>query len=310
MSIFFYCSWHNSKEWLKIIKKYFKNNKIYTLKDRPDFSKIEYAIIWKASNAVLKKMQNVKVLFSMGAGIDHIIELKSYRGQPIIRLKDTFMAERMTNHILSQILFYQLNLKKYQIAQMKNKWIEDQEPVLNNNIKIGILGVGFLGSFVGKQLQKLGYNVIGFKNSKPKNRYFFPVFYKKNNLKKFLQQSDIIAAILPSTPGTYRMIDKKFLQNMKNKALLINVGRGSTLYEKPLIAHLKKNQQFFVSLDVFEEEPLPKSSTLWQLPNVTITPHVASLTVVDTAVKYMHSKYLQYKKNGKIKNDVNIKKGY
>ena len=99
MSIFFYCSWHNSKEWLKIIKKYFKNSKIYTLKDRPDFSKIEYAIIWNVSNTVLKKMQNVKVLFSMGAGIDHIIDLKSYRGQPIIRLKDTFMAERMTNHI-------------------------------------------------------------------------------------------------------------------------------------------------------------------------------------------------------------------
>ena len=97
---------------------------------------------------------------------------------------------------------------------------------------------------------------------------------------------------------------------MKKNALLINVGRGSTLYEKPLIAHLKKNQQFFVSLDVFEEEPLPKSSTLWQLPNVTITPHVASLTVVDTAVKYMHSKYLQYKKNGKIKNDVDFRKGY
>ena len=310
MSILFHCSWNNKDEWLRAIKKQFKGHKIYSLEDKRDLSKVEFGIIWNLSNKVLKKMKNVKVLFSMGAGIDHIINLKSYRGQPIIRLKDTIMAERMTNHILSQILFYQLNLKKYQIAQMKNKWAEDKEPVLNNNIKIGILGVGFLGSFVGKQLQKLGYNVIGFKNSKPKNRYFFPVFYKKNNLKKFLQQSDIIAVILPSTPDTYHMIDKEFLQNMKNKALLINVGRGSTLYEKPLIAHLKKNQQFFVSLDVFEEEPLPKSSTLWQLPNVTITPHVASLTVVDSAIKYMYSKYLQYKKNGKIKNDVNIKRGY
>ena len=193
---------------------------------------------------------------------------------------------------------------------MKNKWMEDCEPVLNNNIKIGILGVGFLGSFVGKKLQKLGYQVIGFKNSKPKSKYNFPVFYDKKNLKKFLQQSDIITCILPSTPDTYHMIDKKFLQNMKNKSLLVNVGRGSTLYEKSLITHLKNNKQFFVSLDVFEEEPLPKSSALWQLPNVTITPHVASLTVVHTAVKYMHSKYLQNKKNGKIKNDVNIKKGY
>jgi len=97
---------------------------------------------------------------------------------------------------------------------------------------------------------------------------------------------------------------------MKKKALLINVGRGSTLYEKELITHLKKHKQFYASLDVFEKEPLPKSSPLWKFPNVTVTPHIGSLTVVDTAVKYMYKKFQQYKKNRKIKNDVNLLKGY
>ena len=104
MSILFHCPWHNNKEWLEVIKKQFKNKKIYILKDKPDLSKIECAIIWNISNHTLSKMSNVKILFSLGAGVDHITELKSYRGQPIIRLKDPFMAERMTNHILSQIL--------------------------------------------------------------------------------------------------------------------------------------------------------------------------------------------------------------
>ena len=63
-------------------------------------------------------------------------------------------------------------------------------------------------------------------------------------------------------------------------------------------------------LDVFEEEPLLKSHPLWKMPNVIITPHIASLTVVDTAVKYMYSKYCEYLKNGRIKNDINLKKGY
>ena len=311
MSILFHSPWHDSKEWLQKIKKRFKDNKIYTLKNKPDLSKIEFAIIWDLSNTVLKQMNNVKALFSLGAGVDHIIRLKSYRGQPVIRLKDPFMAERMANHILLQILFYQLNLKSYQEAQQKNKWIiKYQEPVLNNNLTIGILGVGFLGSFVAKQLQKHGYNVVGFKNSKPKIKYPFSVFYKKNNLKKFLQQSDVVACILPTTPETHHIINKKFLQEMKKKALLINVGRGSTLCEKELIYHLKKNKYFFASLDVFEIEPLEKISPLWKIPNVIITPHVASITVMDTSVEYMYTKYCEYKKNQKIKNDVDFKKGY
>jgi len=181
---------------------------------------------------------------------------------------------------------------------------------INNSLTIGILGVGYLGSFVGKQLQKNGYNVIGFKNSKPKKKYPFSIFYKKNNLKKFLHQSDVVACILPSTSDTYHMINKNFLQAMKKKVLLINVGRGSTLCEKELIAHLRKNKNFFVSLDVFETEPLTKISPLWKIPNVTITPHIASITLIDSAVEYIYKKYRQYKKNGKIKSDVNFKKGY
>ena len=311
MRILFHCSWYNSKEWLETIKKKFKNNKIYTLKDKPDLSKIECAIIWNISNYTLSKMGNVKILFSLGAGVDHITELKSYCGQPIIRLKDPFMAERMANHVFSQILFYQLKLKSFQEAQSINKWMSKyDEPALNNNMIIGILGVGYLGSFVGKQLQQYGYNIIAFKNSKPNIKYPFPIFCKKNSLKKFLRQCDVLICILPSTPETYHMIDGYFLQEMKKKALLINVGRGSTLYEKELITHLNKYKQFYASLDVFEKEPLPKSSPLWKFPNVTVTPHIGSLTVADTAVKYKYKKYQQYKKNGKIKNDFNLLKGY
>ena len=311
MSILFHCTWHDSKEWLQKFKKRFKDNKIYTLKDKPDLSKIEFAFIWELNNTTLTQMNNVKALFSLGAGVDHILSLKNYRGQLVVRLKDPLMAERMANHILSQILFYQLNLKFYQRAQQKNKWITKfHQSELNNSLTIGILGVGYLGSFVGKQLQKNGYNVIGFKNSKPKKKYPFSIFYKKNNLKKFLHQSDVVACILPSTPDTYHMINKNFLQKMKKKVLLINVGRGSTLCEKELITHLKKNKHFFASLDVFEIEPLNKINVLWKFPNVTITPHIASITVVDTAVEYIYKKYRQYKKNGKIKNDTNFVKGY
>ena len=119
MTIFFYCTWHDRDDWLKEIKKKFTNNKIVTLKDTPDFSKIEYAIIWDLPDEIFQKLINVRLLFSMGAGVDHIITLPSYNQVPIIRLKDFLMAERMSNHIISQILQFQLNLITYMQSQKK-----------------------------------------------------------------------------------------------------------------------------------------------------------------------------------------------
>tara|TARA_Y100000741_G_C18182331_1_gene529883 strand:- start:102 stop:1031 length:930 start_codon:yes stop_codon:yes gene_type:complete len=309
MSVFFYTPWPND-EWLKKIKKKFKGYKIYTLKNNPDFKKIKYALVWDLKDNILSKMVNLNAFFSLGAGVDHILKLKNYRGEPIIRIKDPLMGERMTNYVLSQILSYQLNLNLFKQAQLKKRWLGEREPPLNENITIGILGMGFLGLHVGNKLNKLGYNVIGFKNSKPKNKYPFFIYFKKNDLDKFLKKSDIIVSILPATPQTKNFINKRFLNKMKKESLLINVGRGSTLNEKVLIKHLKNNKKFHASLDVFQAEPLIKTSPLWNLNNVTITSHTASVTYLDSAIDYMYKKIKEFNKKGKIKSDVNLTKGY
>ena len=77
-----------------------------------------------------------------------------------------------------------------------------------------------------------------------------------------------------------------------------------------MIEHLKKNKNVYASLDVFVKEPLSKKNKLWSMKNVTITPHIASITVVDSAVKQMFDRYKKYKKTGKIHSDVNINNGY
>lgn len=310
MNILFYCPWHNQKEWLKKLKKRFKDFRIFTLDDKPDYKSIDYALIWNLDNKILKKIKNVKILFSLGAGVDHILKLKSYRKQPIIRIKDTFMAERMSNYVLSQILNYQLNLKYYFNQQLKKNWGDELEPVQNNKLQIGILGLGFLGLDVAKKLKSLGYKVVGFKNTKPKFNYSFPVFYKKNDLIFFLNHCDVLITILPATPKTYHYIDSNFLNQMKKKALLINAGRGSVVNERNLISHLNKNKYFNVSLDVFESEPLKKNSPFWQMKNTTVTPHIASLTFLDSAIDSIYKKILEHKKNGRIQSDVDLKKGY
>jgi glyoxylate/hydroxypyruvate reductase A len=313
MNILLHCGFDNKVEWEKSIKKIFKNEKIFLVKDNPDFDKIDCAILWNIPNNILKKLVNLRVIFSLGAGVDHILKLSNYKLTPIIRVRDSSMAKRMSYHVLSQILEYQLNLKFFQKAQISKMWQEglqfQRQVKLNEQIKVGILGVGFLGQYVAKFLQKLDYQLIGFKKSAPKKKSTFPI-YVSEGLDTFIKSSNIIVSILPATTETNNFIDKNFLKKMKQNSLLINVGRGSSINESDLISHLNKNKNFFVSLDVFKKEPLIKKSLLWNMSNVTITPHVASLTQVDIITDQMYKKFLMFKKDKKIKTDVNLKKGY
>ena len=141
---------------------------------------------------------------------------------PILRVKDPNMAERMSYHVHSQILIYQLKLNLFQKAQMKGKWLGEQETLLNNKIKVGILGTGFLGTNVGRYLKYLGYKVTGFKKSVPKTKIPFPI-YTNNKIENFIKNSHIIVSILPHTDETKNFIDKRSeLQSICIRVLIVH----------------------------------------------------------------------------------------
>ena len=309
MNILFHASFANKDEFLKSLKKKFFPHKIFTLDQNIPLDKIEVALVWNLPDKILKKLKNLKIIFSLGAGVDHILKLPSYKNTPIIRIQDPNMRSRMLNHVLSQILIYQLKLSEYNKAQQKNIWLDERLTALNTDLTIGILGLGYLGKFIANKLNSLDYNVIGYKNSVSTGKFSIPIYYKKS-LKSFLKLSDIVVSVLPATIETIDLINKSFLNQMKKKSLLINIGRGSSLNEIDLLKHSQQNKDFFASLDVFKTEPLPKNSKFWKNPNITITPHVAAITDVDSSTNYIFAKFEQFRTKGKIKSDVKIKKGY
>ncbi len=187
--------------WKKTIKKYFKNEQLISIKDHKKFNDVKYAIIWNLPDKTLSKLKNLKVIFSMGAGVDHILKLKNYNKKiPIIRIKDPKMGERIANYSLAQILNYQLNFKIFQNSQNKKYWSGERTPIDNQNLTVGILGLGFLGSYIAKKLIKLNYNVIAYKKSS--KRFLNINVYTKKNIIKFIKNSDVIVSILPATPET------------------------------------------------------------------------------------------------------------
>ena len=173
MHIFFYATYSNEEEFLDTLRNKFKHDKVYTIKDKIDLSKIDVAMVWNLPNNIFKKMVNLKAIFSIGAGVDHILKLSNIKKLPIIRVKDPAMRIRMYNHVLSQILIFQLKLNIYDEAQRKKIWMNERYTPLNNELTIGIMGLGYIGNFVALKIKKLGYQVIGYKrNNVLKNNSF------------------------------------------------------------------------------------------------------------------------------------------
>lgn len=309
MNIFFFATYSNHKEFLTTLRKKFKDDNIYTVDDKIDLKKIDVAMVWNIPESIFDKMKNLKAIFSIGAGVDHILKLSNLKNIPIIRVKDPTMRFRMYNHVLSQILIFQLKLNIYNESQQKKIWLNERYTPLNSELTIGIMGLGYIGNYVAMKIKKLGYNVIGFKRKNKKLKTAFRVYYEKN-ISEFIKRSDVIVSILPSTNSTYNLINHNFLKKMKKNSLLVNIGRGSAVNEQHLITHISKKPNFYASLDVFKSEPLSKNHQFWKNKNITITPHVAAITDHDTSIDYLYKRFLTFKKNKKIKSDVNLSAGY
>lgn len=143
---------------------------------------------------------------------------------------------------------------------------------------LGLIGLGSIGRNVAKRASKLGMHVIAVREhpEKQKPEYVDEVL-AKSALLNLLTRSDYVVLSAPITPQTTGMIGQKQLAAMKPDGFLINVGRGPLIDEASLIEALHEHKIGGAALDVFDEEPLPPDSPLWELEDLLITPHTAGM---------------------------------
>jgi phosphoglycerate dehydrogenase-like enzyme len=133
--------------------------------------------------------------------------------------------------------------------------------------------------------------------------------FKPGDLEKLIPQVDILVVALPLTPETEHSLGEKELLLMKEGTLLFSIGRGRTIDEKALVKVLKTNRIQAV-LDVFETEPLPPESELWNLKNVVITPHVSGINIPEEISGEFIRNYNRWIKGEPLMGMVDRKKGY
>jgi glyoxylate/hydroxypyruvate reductase len=274
---------------------------------------IKYAAVWKQPPGMLASLPNLKAIFSLGAGVDHIFQDSNLPDVPIVRMVSPDLTARMSEYILWQVLDHFRNGPLYREQQRNGIWRE-QRQLTASEISVGILGLGELGIDAAKKLRTLGFNINGWSRT-AKSVPEITCYHDQHELDAFLGASDIVVVLLPLTEATRGIINKNFLNRMKLETplggpVLINAGRGGLQVEQDILDALDSGRLMAASLDVFEKEPLAPESPIWSHPRIMVTPHNAASSDPGALVWPIIEQIENFEKGLPLVNVVDRKAGY
>jgi len=270
---------------------------------------IDYVLAWLPQLGDLARYPNLKAIFWLGAGVDHLLKDKELpRRVPIVRLVDEGLSAGMTEYVLLHVLRYHRRLPELEAQQREGVWRQLSYPLAKDR-RIGIMGMGVLGTDAAKRLISLGFDVGGWSGS-PKQLAGLTSFHGDGQLTAFLARSEILVCLLPLTPTTTGIINARTLAALPKGAAVINAARGGHVIDVDLIAALDRGQIAHATLDVFTTEPLPVEHPFWRHPRITLTPHVASMTPSETASRVVVEGLKALRAGRRAANIVDLTKGY
>ncbi|MEO8669036.1 MAG: glyoxylate/hydroxypyruvate reductase A [Bauldia sp.] len=265
--------------WAETIRAGDPDRALYLWPDLPDPAAIRYALVWKPPEGILKGLTRLAVVFSLGAGVDHLVFQHRLPGVPIVRIVSPDLTRRMAEWVVLQVLIHHRRQRTYDAFQARRHWQDIEQPAASA-VRVGVMGMGVLGRHSADILARLGFQVAGW-SRRPSSVAGVEAFHGADGLDPFLTRTDILVCLLPHTPETHGILAMPLFGKLARDGVLggpvlINAGRGGLQVEADIVKAIEAGVLAGASLDVFEKEPLDATSRLWALPNVVITPHVAA----------------------------------
>lgn len=224
---------------------------------------------------VLAGAPGLRWMHTPSAGVDHVLT-------PTVIARDITLTNSAGVHaipiaesVLGFMLAHARQLHAFQDAQRAARWDWGLPLSELYEATLLIIGVGGIGGAIAERAAAFGMRVLGSRRT-PRPMPGVAQVVGGEAWRDLLPEADYIVIATPLTPETRGMLDAVALAAMKPSAYLINIARGAVIDEPALIAALQAGKIAGAALDTFEQEPLPADSPLWQLPNVTITPHATA----------------------------------
>jgi D-3-phosphoglycerate dehydrogenase len=229
----------------------------------------------KFTKKVIDKAKKLKIIVKWGTGIDSID--KGYAEKKGIKVFNTpgAFTEPVSDTVMAYVLAFSRGIFELDRLMKKGKWQKVKGKALNE-LSIGIIGVGNVGSAVARKAKAFGMKIYGNDIKKVSDKIIRMHTIEMVELNYLLKHSDFISVNCDLNPSSYHLINIEKLKLIKKTTILINTARGPIIKEDDLIYALNNNLLTGVALDVFEKEPLPINSPLRSMHNVLLAPHNAN----------------------------------
>ena len=272
----------------------------------------DYALVWGAPAALLAQLDQLatlKAIFVAGAGVDAVLKFGDVLPDvPIVRLGDAGMGVQMAEYVLHAVLRAFRKFDQYEAQARRGAWAP-LELESKADFSIGVMGTGALGAQVLAALAPFGFPLRGWSRT-PKAIEGVAMYRGAEQLNDFLAGTRVLVCMLPLTAATNNLLDRAMLELLPRGAHVINVARGALLAEPDLLALIRSGHIASATLDVFRNEPLPAPHPFWDEPRITITPHIAALTVREDSVRQIVGKITALERGEAIADVVDRTLGY
>jgi glyoxylate/hydroxypyruvate reductase len=266
-------------------------------------------IIWSPASTLqdFRPYVGLKAILSLWAGVEKVVHNRTI-SVPVYRMIDPDLTASMVEWVCGHVLRYHLGIDLH-VNHQDGVWRHELVPPLAKDRKIGVLGLGALGTACAHALVSLGFDVAGWSRTE-KTGADMPCYFGREGLKKVLAISDILVLLLPATPDTENLLNEATFAQMKPGMKLLNPGRGMLIDDKALLDALATGQVAHATLDVFRQEPLPPDHEFWGHPQITVTPHIAAETRPESASRSLASTLKSFLAGEHLDNVVDMAAGY
>jgi glyoxylate/hydroxypyruvate reductase len=309
MALLFRSSVDSEARWKPQIARLMPELEVRVWPEVGNRAEIDYALVWQPEPGLLASLPNLKLILSLGAGVDPILgDPQLPRDVPIVRLVDPYMTDAMSEYVVLQVLRLHRRDLDYRAQQQAGIWRELEQKNAAE-CPVGILGFGELGRDAGRKLRALGFDVALW-SRKEKTVEGLRSYAGRAGLPALLGRSEILVCLLPLTAETEGILNKSVFAMLPQGAGLINAARGGQLVEEDLLAALASGQLSAAVLDVFRDEPLPAGHAFWRHPRIVVTPHIAAATHPPTAAPIILDNIRRFEEGRPLLNQVDPAQGY
>jgi len=286
MVLLFGSPFHDPKEWEAELRRHVPDLEFRLWPDGVgDPKDIEFALVWNGTPGMYKRFPNLRAILAFGAGVDHILQDPDLPANvPIGRGVSSGMIQNMSQYVVHWVLHLHREFHVYGEMQRRRQWKHRRTPHAGQR-RVGVLGLGVLGSEAARLLTQFGFPVSGWTRTS-KSIPGVACHSGPTGLDEVLVRSDILVCLLPLTPETRGLLNARTLARLPDGAYVVNPGRGAHVVDADLLAALDQGRLGGAVLDAFVEEPLPATHPYWTHPKVIVTPHCASWNILEIAVAH------------------------